>query len=391
MMAAYLDKKWPMTQQQRSIIDFFGEVEDERRDNANREHELVDILVVALCGMLGGADDWVSIAEYGREKEDWFRQFLALPNGIPSHDTFNRVFRFLDANKFIDCFSAWVDSLGEILGKQVVAIDGKTLRRSHDRGNSKAAIHMVSAWATANKLVLGQVKTTEKSNEITAIPELLESLAIEGCLVTIDAMGCQKAIAQTIIDKKADYLLAVKGNQPKLQAAIEATLDHRLPKVYQRPAIDFFEQEETNRGRHEIRRCWVTQSLGKLDMASEWEGLVSIAMLESERTVDEKTSIERRYYICSCDPSAESLYQASRSHWGVENSLHWVLDMAFREGECRVRKGNGAENLARLRHFALNMLKQDKTTKLGVKNKRLKAGWSNDYLLQLLNIELRVV
>jgi predicted transposase YbfD/YdcC len=202
-------------------------------------------------------------------------------------------------------------------------------------------------------------------------------------------MGCQKAIAKTIVDKKADYLLAVKGNQPKLQAAIEATLDHRLPKVYQRPMIDFFEQEETNRDRHEIRRCWVTQSLGKLDMASEWEGLVSIAMLESERTVDEKTSIERRYYICSCDASAESLYQASRSHWCVENSLHWVLDMAFREDECRVRKGNGAENLARLRHFALNMLKQDKTTKLGVKNRRLKAGWSNGYLLQLLNIELR--
>ena len=247
---------------------------------------------------------------------------------------------------------------------------------------------MVSAWATANKLVLGQVKTSEKSNEITAIPELLESLAIEGCLVTIDAMGCQKAIAKTIVDKKADYLLAVKGNQPKLQAAIEATLDHRLPKVYQRPAIDFFEHEQTNRDRHEIRRCWVTQSLGKLDMASEWKGLVSIGMLESERTVDEKTSIERRYYICSRDASAESLYQASRSHWGVENSLHWVLDMAFREDECRVRRGNGAENLARLRHFALNMLKQDKTTKLGIKNKRLKAGWSNDYLLQLLKIEL---
>ena len=297
-------------------------------------------------------------------------------------------FRFLDAEKFVACFSAWVESLGEILGKQVVAVDGKTLRRSHDRRNGKAAIHMVSAWATANKLVLGQVKTTEKSNEITAIPELLESLAIEGCLVTIDAMGCQKAIAKTIVDKNADYLLAVKGNQPKLQAAIEVTLDHRLPKVYQRPAIDFFEHEETNRGRNEIRRCWVTQSLGKLDMASEWEGLVSIAMLESERTVDTITSVERRYYICSCDASAESLYQASRSHWGVENSLHWVLDMAFREDECRVRKGNGAENLARLRHFALNMLKQDKTTKLGIKNKRLKAGWSNDYLLQLLKIEL---
>jgi len=288
----------------------------------------------------------------------------------------------------MECFLIWVKSLGHILGDEVVAIDGKTLRRSHDKANSKASIHMVSAWATESKLVLGQVKTAEKSNEITAIPELLQGLALQGCIVTIDAMGCQKAIARAITNKKADYLLAVKGNQPTLQAAIEATLGQRHAKSYRNPEIDFFEKEEINRDRHEIRRCWVTKSLGKLDMASEWASLTSIAMLESERTVGNETSIERRFYICSRDATAESLYNASRSHWGIENSLHWVLDMAFREDECRIRKGSGAENLARLRHICLNILKQDKTTKMGIKGRRLKAGWSNDYLLQLLNIHL---
>ncbi len=269
-----------------------------------------------------------------------------------------------------------------------MAVDGKTLRRSHDGGN-KAAIHMVSAWATENNLVLGQVKTAEKSNEITAIPELLQSLALKGCLVTIDAMGCQKTIAQTIVDREGDYLLAVKDNQPKLKEAIEATLSNRKSEAYVNPVIDFYEEGQKNRDRIEIRRCWTTASLSKLGMAEDWKGLTQIALLESERTINGETSVEQRYYICSAKASAKELLQASRNHWGIENKLHWVLDMAFREDECRVRKGHGAENLARLRHFALNLLKQDKTAKMGIKNKRLRAGWDHDYLLHLLNIDYR--
>lgn len=378
-----------MEKQTRSILDYFGEIEDYRRDNANKRHEFIDILVIALCGMLSAADDWISIAQYGEAKEDWFAEFLSLPNGIPSHDTFNRVFSRIDPEQFMDCFLAWIKSLYLVLGKEVVAIDGKALRRSHDHSNNKAAIHMVSAWATESRLVLGQVKTTEKSNEITAIPELLKSLALEGCLITIDAMGCQKEIAKTIVNKEANYLLAVKDNQPTLKNAIEDTLAHRLAKSYESPLIDFYESEEKNRNREEIRRCWVTQSLRKLTMSSDWAGLTSVAMLESERTVDGKTSIERRYYICSCDISAKEILHAARNHWGIENSLHWVLDMAFREDECRVRKGHGAENLSRLRHIAMNLLKQDKTAKVGIKNKRLKAAWDQDYLLHLLNLNYK--
>lgn len=376
-----------MTNHPRSIIDCFGEIEDYRRDNANKRHELVDILVIALCGMLSAADDWKSIAEYGESKVDWFRQFLLLPNGIPSHDTFNRVFSRIDPDAFMHCFLTWVHSLCPILGKEHVAIDGKTLRRSHDRGDGKVAIHMVSAWATESRLILGQIKTAEKSNEITAIPDLLSSLSLEGCLITIDAMGCQKNIAQSIVAQGADYLLAVKDNQATLKQAIEGVLLARSPKCYKNPSIDFYESEEKNRNRREVRRCWVTQSLSKLPMSGDWAGLSAIALLESERIINGKTSTERRYYICSCELSAENIHNAARHHWGIENSLHWVLDMAFREDECRVRKGHGAENLARLRHIAVNLLKQDQTTKLGIKNKRLKAGWDNDYLLRLLNTQ----
>lgn len=375
-----------MESQTRSIIDYFGEIDDYRRDNTNKRHEFIDILVIALCGMLSAADDWVSIAEYGEAKKDWFAQFLSLTNGIPSHDTFNRVFSRIDPDQFMNCFLNWVKSLHSILDKEVVAIDGKTLRRSHDNRDKKAAIHMVSAWATQSSLVLGQIKTAEKSNEITAIPELLKSLALEGCLVSIDAMGCQKEIAKTIVNKGADYLLAVKDNQPTLKQDIEDVLAQRLPKQYENPAIDFHESEEKNRNRNEIRRCWSTESLSKLTTSNDWAGLTSIALLESERTIDGETSIEQRYYICSRRANAKEILYATRNHWGVENSLHWVLDMAFREDECRVRKGNGAENLARLRHIAMNLLKQDKTTKIGVKNKRLKAGWDQDYLLHLLNL-----
>ena len=372
--------------EQRSIFELLSEIEDPRRNNANKQHEFVDILVIALCGMLSAADDWVSIAEYGEAKKDWFAQFLSLPNGIPSHDTFNRVFSKLDPEKFMDCFLKWVTSIRSVMSKEVIAVDGKTLRRSHD-GDHKAAIHMVSAWATESNLVLGQVKTAEKSNEITAIPELLEALDLNNSLVTIDAMGCQKNIAEAIVDREGDYLLAVKDNQPKLKEAIAASLSHRKPEMYVNTLIDFHEEAEKNRNRKEIRRCWTTTSLSRLDMVEDWKGLSQIGLVESERTLNGEASIERRYYICSATLSAQELLQSSRNHWGIENKLHWVLDMAFREDECRVRKGYGAENLARLRHIAFNLLKQDKTAKIGIKNKRLKSGWDMDYLLHLLNLK----
>jgi predicted transposase YbfD/YdcC len=375
-----------MNTDERSIIDFLSEIEDPRRETANRRHELVDILVIALCGMLSAADDWVSIEQYGNAKRDWFARFLSLPNGIPSHDTFNRVFSRMDPEQFMNCFLKWVSTIRSVFDHELIAVDGKTLRRSHD-GDNKAAIHMVSAWATQNNLVLGQVKTQEKSNEITAIPELLEVLSLKDSLVSIDAMGCQKAIADKIVAKGGDYLLAVKDNQSKLKAAIEETLCLRKRQVYVKPQIDFHEETQRNRDRKEVRRCWTTASLSKLDMAENWKGLNQIALVETERTIHGKTSLEKRYYICSTKLSAKETIQYSRNHWGVENKLHWVLDMAFREDECRVRKGYGAENLARLRHIALNLLKQDKTAKVGIKNKRLKAGWDLDYLLHLLNID----
>ncbi len=326
-----------MVKEPPSIVEFLGEIEDPRRDNANRRHEFIDILVIALCGMLSSADNWVSIAEYGNAKKDWFAQFLSLPNGISSHDTFNRVFSSINPSQFMNCFLKWVNSIRCVMGKEVVAVDGKTLRRSHDGGNN-AAIHMVSTWATENILVLGQVKTAEKSNEITAIPELLQALALKDCLVAIDAMGCQKAIAETIIDGEGDYLLAVKDNQPKLKEAIEATLSHRKPEVYVNPVIDYYEQAQHNRDRDEIRRCWTTTSLSKLEMLEDWKRLTQIAMVESERTIKGTTSVERRYYICSATASAKEILQASRNHWGIEN-------------------------------------------------KRLKAGWDHGYLLHLLNID----
>lgn len=283
-----------MEEASNSIIDFFETVEDPRRNNANKRHEFIDILVIALCGMLSAADDWVAIAAYGRAKESWFSQFLSLPNGIPSHDTFNRVFSRLDPDQFMRCFLGWVDAIRSTLETKMVAIDGKTLRRSHD-GEHQSAIHMVSAWAAENNLVLGQVKTAEKSNEITAIPELLQALALKGCLVSIDAMGCQKAIAKTIVDRGGEYLLAVKDNQPTLKKSIEATLGHRGHKAYVKPLIDYGEQTEKRRNRKETRRCWTTSSLSKLAMAEDWEGLLQIAMVESERVVGNLESTERRY------------------------------------------------------------------------------------------------
>ena len=346
-------------------------------------HILLDVVVIAICAVICGAEDWVSVAAFGRAKERWFRRFLELPHGIPSHDTFGRVFALISPAEFQACFTSWMHALTGVF-KGLVAIDGKTLRRSYDRQANRAAIHMVSAWASENGLVLGQLKTEEKSNEITAIPQLLRALAIKGCLVTIDAMGCQKAIAKQIVEQGGDYLLALKGNQSKLAEEVEAVFNEADEANYEGYAVDFQETEERKHGRQEIRRYWSMACEGFLVNAEPWAELSMIGMVESERTVDGKTSIDYRYYIGSIDNDARLFAKGVRGHWGIENGLHWTLDVAFREDDCRVRKGHAPENFALLRHIAVNAIKQEKTAKLGVKNKRLNAGWDDSYLAKIL-------
>jgi len=369
-----------------SVADHFGSIPDPRI-NRTKRHLLNDILVISICAVICSADDWVAIEQFGKAKKQWFRGFLRLPNGIPSHDTFGRVFAALDQKAFASCFTSWIQSVANITDGEVVAIDGKTLRRSFDRASGKAAIHMVSAWASANGLVLGQVKTEAKSNEITAIPKLLEILDLRGCIVTIDAMGCQKEIAKNIIDKDAHYIFGLKGNQGNLHADVEAYFQEALNRDFVGTSYDFIEQKDHGHGRDECRRLWCTNDLKWFAKRAEWKGLQSIAMIEEERIIAGKKSVERRYFISSLPgDDAKRFGHAVRLHWGIENGLHWVLDVAFREDECRVRTGNAPENFATLRHIATNLLKSEHTAKVGVKNKRLKAGWDENYLRTVLGI-----
>ena len=368
----------------RPISDHFKALPDPRLDRT-KLHTLQDMLVIAICGVLCGADNWVAIEQFGNAKLDWFRRFLRLPNGIPSHDTFGRTFAALDPEAFASCFAAWVRAVAEISEGQIIAIDGKTLRRSFDKASSRAAIHMVSAWASKNKMVLGQVKTEEKSNEITAIPQLLKLLEIEGCIVTIDAMGCQKKIAANIVNKKADYVLALKGNQETLSREVENLFAQAETKNSNEKIRQSAEKVEIGHGRIEQRRYSMIGKLDTLSNAEAWEGLRSVGMVESVRIYRSKVSTERRYYITSLQSThTRKFATAVRAHWGIENSLHWVLDVQFREDESRVRKDNAPANLATIRHIALNLLKQEKTVKIGIANKRLKAGWDENYMLKVL-------
>jgi len=316
------------------IEEHFESLPDPRRKTANQRHKFIDILIIAICAIICGADSWVAVEKFGKAKKEWFRGFLELPNGVPSHDTFTDVFRKLASRKFEASFTSWTESISELFDGEVVAVDGKTLRRSHETSSDKKAIHMVSAWASANSLVLGQIKTDEKSNEITAIPELLKSLELKGCLVTIDAMGCQKKIAEVILEQEADYLLAVKDNQPTLHQAIQDYFYRANKADFEGYEIDFEETFNKAHGRLESRRCWVGYDARPIiDGSKNWKKLQTIVMVESERTVNEKTTIEHRYYISSSVETAAILLNASRMHWGIENSLHWRLDIAFREDE----------------------------------------------------------
>jgi len=367
-----------------TIYAYFGSVPDPRLDRTKR-YSLKDIIVVAVCAVICGADGWVGVEEFGKSKIDWFRRFLDLPNGIPSHDTFGRVFSLLDSEKFMECFANWIGGVANLTAGEVVAIDGKTLRRSFDTASSKSAIHMVSVWACENGLVLGQVKTEEKSNEITAIPKLLDGLEVSGCIVTIDAMGCQKKIAKKIVDKDGDYLFGLKGNQGILNDDVREFFRYADGEQFKDIPHDYTETVDGEHGRIETRRVWCTSDIDWFQEKHLWKGLGSFGMVESERTVGDKTSVERRYFISSLPgDDAEQFGRAVRQHWQVENKLHWTLDISFREDDCRVRSGHAAENRAVLRHIALNLLKKEKSIKLGVKNKRLKAGWDDDYRLKVL-------
>jgi predicted transposase YbfD/YdcC len=366
-----------------TVMDYLAQVPDPRVERT-RAHPLENILVIALLAVLCGADTFVSIESFGRSKKDFLSTFLNLENGIPSHDTFGRVFAALDPKALESAFRAWVNSLVEVSGGEIVAIDGKTLRRSFRQANNKAFVHMVSAWAVGNRMVLGQLKTDDKSNEITAIPKLLDLLRIKGAIVTIDAMGCQKEIADKIVSKGADYMLAVKNNQPTLLAGIQAAFDFASDSPEYEEIVDFATTSNKGHGRTEIRRCLTCSALEAIPTAADWKNLACVLIVELERTVGSETSVEQRYFISSRKGlSASEALAIVRGHWGIENNLHWVLDLAFREDECRVRAGNAAENFAVLRHFTMNLLKNVKS-KVGIRTRRLQAGWDHNFLLQAL-------
>jgi len=366
----------------RALIDHLAVLEDPRIERQKR-HKLGAILVIAVCAVLCGAESFPAIEDFGQVRYAWLKQFLELPNGIPSHDTFNRVFRVLDPVQFQACFLSWMQAVADETQGEVVTIDGKTLRRSFDRSSAKRAIHMVSAWATENGVVLGQRKVDDKSNEITAIPELLELLALKGCIVTIDAMGCQRAIAQQIVEDQADYVLALKENQPTLHQAVEQFLATGPEADAHRTQCEYYDQHEHGHGRTESRCYWSTDDLPELGVGQPWPGLRSIGMVEATRMLAGQATVEQRFYLTSLAAEAQVFARAVRNHWGIENGLHWTLDVTFREDQSRLRKGHGPENFAVLRHIALNLLRQEPSQK-SLPRKRLACALDPDYLLKVL-------
>lgn len=359
------------------LVAALSRVSDPRSDK-NKLYPLEEILLLCICAVLSGAEGWEGIAEFGRDRLVWLRRFLPFRNGIPSEDCLGWVMARLPRRAFQEAFIAWTRSVAKFTDGEVIAIDGKTLRRSHDRRNGQRAIHMVSAWADANRLSLGQVATAEKSNEITAIPELLGMLQLKGCIVSIDAMGCQRAIAERIVEQGADYVLAVKDNQPDLHEAIRDYFETARARDFERVPCERYEDNDAGHGRCEVRRCWVVEDLDTLPDTHRWAGLRSIAMVENERHHATQCSRETRYYITTLEADAGRISKAVRAHWGVENRLHWVLDVTFREDDSRVRRHHAPANFNTLRQFALNLLRRE-PSRASVKRKRFKAALNDDF------------
>lgn len=365
-----------------SIIYHLSEIEDPRIERT-KFHNLTDIFAIAICAAICGCEHWTEIEEFGNIKKKWFKKFLELPNGIPSHDTIGRVFAAIDTKIFSEKFSNWTHCVKETLTDEIIAIDGKTLRRSFNKAANKAAIHMVNAWSSQNHMILGQLKTEEKSNEITAVPELLEWLDVKGCIVTLDAMHCQKKTVNKIAEKGGNYVIALKGNQGEFHQDVVDFFESSVANDY---PVKTVKTVEKNHGRIETRKVICCSELDWLNNKEKWKNLETIVCVNSTRKIGDKISNENRYYITSLPvENIEKIAESIRKHWEVENKLHWVLDVAFREDDSRIRKDNAPANMAILRQIALNLLKKDETCTRGIKTKRKMAGWSEEFLIHLLN------
>ena len=369
-----------------SIARHFTHLPDPRIDRC-KLHKLIDIVTIAICATISNADGWEDIEAYGHAKEALLRTFLELPNGIPSHDTCERVFARLDPSAFQAAFLSWIDEIRTKLPADVIAIDGKTLRGSRDTPIDLAPIHMLSAWCSTNALVLGQLRTADKSNEITAIPLLLDILDISGCTITIDAMGCQTTIAEKIIQKEADYVIACKGNQEGLHNDVVAIFTTELQRPLEQRQVAYYKTIDENHGRREVREYWVTDVLDPLRTRARWVGLQSIAMVRSERQTRTGTSSETRYFIASLPKDVQKIAHAIRAHWTIENQLHWVLDVVLHEDASRTRIDHTAQNLSVVRHITLNMLRQETSLKTSIRQKRLRAGWDDTYMMKVMHGE----
>jgi len=376
-----------------SLIEHFRELPDPRVERT-KDHALIDILVIAICTLLCAGESFNDMEDFGKAKADWFKTFLSLRHGIPSHDTFNRLFAALSPQAFLDCFVRWTQSLRTAVAQEIVALDGKALRRALNGDQSIKCV--VSAWAESNSLVLGQLKVNDKSNEITALPTLLRALELAGCIVTVDAMGTQKKIAKEIIEAEADYVLALKGNHETVHAEVKSFLDATLAEKNAKPVrpsaaaahLAVHETVEKDHGRIETRRYYQSAELDWFADRNKWEGLKTVGMVEAIREMGSARTVERRYYLSSLPLSVETFARAVRGHWAVENKLHWVLDVQMREDQSRARTGYAAENLATLRRLALNLLKRERTKKRGIRGKQLNASWNHAYLLRLLGVPI---